>query len=38
VRYRVADERVNQLLALGRSLLADNAQHVAACGRIERAC
>jgi DNA-binding transcriptional ArsR family regulator len=34
VRYRVADERVSRVLALGRSLLADNAEHVAACGRI----
>jgi DNA-binding transcriptional ArsR family regulator len=38
VRYRVADERVSQLLALGRSLLADHAEHVAACGRIEGGC
>src|ERR687890_2735316 len=29
--YRVADQRVTQLLALGRALLADNAEHVAAC-------
>lgn len=36
VFYRVADERVTQLLALGRALLADNAEHVAACGRIDR--
>jgi DNA-binding transcriptional ArsR family regulator len=35
VYYRVADERVVQLLALGRALLADNAEHVAACGRID---
>jgi DNA-binding transcriptional ArsR family regulator len=34
VRYRVADKRVSQVLALGRALLADNADHVAACGRI----
>lgn len=34
VFYRVADERVGQLLALGRALLADNAGHVAACRRI----
>lgn len=33
--YRVADERVSELLALGRGLLSDNAQHVAACGRID---
>lgn len=35
VFYRVADERVLQLLALSRSLLEDNAEHVAACGRLE---
>ena len=37
VFYRVADERVTQLLALGRALLADNAEHVAACRRIDGA-
>src|SRR5215207_219228 len=37
VYYRVADERVTRLLALGRALLADNAEHVAACRRIDRA-
>jgi DNA-binding transcriptional ArsR family regulator len=35
VYYRVADERVMQLLTLGRALLADNAEHVAACRRID---
>jgi DNA-binding transcriptional ArsR family regulator len=35
VYYRVTDERVTQLLALGRALLADNAEHVAACRRID---
>ncbi len=35
VFYRVADERVLELLGLGRALLADNAEHVAACGRID---
>jgi ArsR family transcriptional regulator, cadmium/lead-responsive transcriptional repressor len=35
VYYRVADERVSALLELGRSLLADNAEHVAACRRID---
>lgn len=35
VLYRIADERVSQVLALGRALLADNAEHVAACRRIE---
>ncbi len=38
VRYRVADERVVQLLGLGRALLADNAEHVAAGGRISGGC
>jgi DNA-binding transcriptional ArsR family regulator len=37
VYYRVADERVIQLLTLGRALLADNAEHVAACRRIDGA-
>ncbi|MGI8946311.1 MAG: ArsR/SmtB family transcription factor [Thermoleophilaceae bacterium] len=35
VRYRVADERVLRVLALGRELLADNAKHVAACRRVD---
>jgi DNA-binding transcriptional ArsR family regulator len=35
VFYRVADERVLELLRLGRALLADNAEHVAACRRVE---
>ena len=35
VHYRVADERVTELLALARALLADNAQHVAACRQID---
>jgi DNA-binding transcriptional ArsR family regulator len=35
VLYRVADERVTGLLALGRALLADNAEHVAACRRVD---
>jgi ArsR family transcriptional regulator, cadmium/lead-responsive transcriptional repressor len=39
VYYRVADERVVELLRLGRGLLSDNAEHVAACRRIdEKAC
>ena len=37
VYYRVADQRVTQLLELGRALLADNAEHVAACRRIDGA-
>ena len=35
VHYRIADGRVEELLGLGRALLADNADHVAACCRIE---
>jgi ArsR family transcriptional regulator, cadmium/lead-responsive transcriptional repressor len=35
VYYRVADERVTRLLELSRALLADNAEHVAACRRID---
>jgi ArsR family transcriptional regulator, cadmium/lead-responsive transcriptional repressor len=35
VYYRVADERVAALLDLGHALLADNAEHVAACRRID---
>lgn len=35
VYYRIADDRVSELLALGRALLSDNAEHVAACRRID---
>jgi DNA-binding transcriptional ArsR family regulator len=38
VRYRLADRRVAQLLELGRALLDDNAEHVAACGQIGGGC
>lgn len=37
VHYRVADERVEQLLTLGHALLADNEEHVASCCRVEMA-
>ena len=37
IHYRVADARVGRLLALGRALRADNAEHVAACRRTEAA-
>jgi DNA-binding transcriptional ArsR family regulator len=37
VYYRVADKRVSELLSLARALLADNAEHVAACRRIDAA-
>ena len=32
---RIADERVEAMLQLAQSLLADNAEHVAACCRID---
>jgi ArsR family transcriptional regulator, cadmium/lead-responsive transcriptional repressor len=35
VHYRIADQRVGQLLALGHALLTDNAEHVAACRRVD---
>jgi DNA-binding transcriptional ArsR family regulator len=35
VLYRIADERVSELLVLGRALLSDNAEHVAACRRVD---
>ena len=38
ILYRLADERVPALIALARGLLHDNAQHVAACRRIDRSC
>lgn len=34
VHYRIADERVAELLRVGRALLADNAEHVGACRRV----
>ena len=35
VYYRVADDRVLEVLTLGRALLGDNAEHVAACRRVD---
>lgn len=35
VHYRVADERVFQIIELARGLLFDNAEHVAACRTID---
>jgi DNA-binding transcriptional ArsR family regulator len=37
VLNRIADARVEAMLELAQSLLADNAEHVAACCRIEEA-
>lgn len=36
VYNRIADKRVLRMLELGQALLADNAEHVAACGQIDR--
>lgn len=36
IHYRVADERVASMIGLGRGLLHENAEHVAACGRVDR--
>jgi ArsR family transcriptional regulator, cadmium/lead-responsive transcriptional repressor len=38
VYYRVADPRVAAVIATGRSLLEDNAEHVAACRRVGGSC
>jgi DNA-binding transcriptional ArsR family regulator len=35
IYYRLADERVAEIVRLARSLLSENAEHVAACQRIE---
>jgi DNA-binding transcriptional ArsR family regulator len=35
VYYRLADERVCAVIALGRALLHDNEEHVAACRRVD---
>ena len=37
VHYRLADQRVTAILDLAQGLLADNADHVAACCRIPEA-
>lgn len=34
VYYRVADDRVDAVIGLGRALLHDNEEHVAACRRV----
>jgi DNA-binding transcriptional ArsR family regulator len=35
VLYRIPDERVLEVLALGRALLRNNAEHVALCRRVD---
>jgi DNA-binding transcriptional ArsR family regulator len=37
IYYRLGDERLAQLLGLGQELLEGNAEHVAACHRIDDA-
>ena len=37
VHYRLADDRVAAVVALGRALLHDNAEHIAACGHVDGA-
>src|SRR3954465_6328489 len=36
IHYRLADERVAAVIELGRALLHDNEEHVAACGHVDR--
>ena len=36
IHYRIADKRVLKMLDLAEALLDDNADHVAACRRIDR--
>ncbi len=35
IYYRVADDRVLEVLTLGRALMGDNVKHVAACRRVD---
>jgi DNA-binding transcriptional ArsR family regulator len=38
IYYRVADPRVREIVSLARELLSENADHVAACARIDAEC
>lgn len=38
VHYRLADDRVREIVALARQLLSENADHVAACTQIDGEC
>ena len=38
IYYRLADDRLRQIVMLARELLSQNAAHVAACARIGPAC
>jgi ArsR family transcriptional regulator, cadmium/lead-responsive transcriptional repressor len=35
VHYRLADSRVAAVVELGRALLRDNVEHIAACGHVD---
>jgi DNA-binding transcriptional ArsR family regulator len=35
IHYRLADQRVREIIELARGLLAENAGHVAACRRVD---
>lgn len=38
IHYRLADQRVAAMITLARELLHDNAEHVAACRRVDAPC
>ena len=38
IHYRLADDRVREIVTLARELLSENADHVAACTRIDSRC
>jgi DNA-binding transcriptional ArsR family regulator len=38
IYYRLADDRLREIVGLARQLLAANAEHVAACTRIDSKC
>ena len=38
LHYRLADDRVREIVTLARQLLVENAEHVAACARIDSRC
>jgi ArsR family transcriptional regulator, cadmium/lead-responsive transcriptional repressor len=38
IHYQLADDRVREIVTLARQLLSENADHVAACTRIDAEC
>ena len=38
IHYRLADDRLLEVIELGRALLHDNEDHVALCRRVDRRC